>query len=189
MEKLVKNENGQWVLETEELAKAEHIKLQDAKMKAMENMSNQGKIKGSHGSAIDMNPAPVIKPTAIPGERYKEDAAVVPFGKEEEEAFKAEELKMSANGQWSLEKAEMGRGGKPKDISMFTADHMNAVVKMPHPEAKAHAHAAVDASAARPDNKVKAKKMIDSSKSSKHLAMGMGNFLLASEGLASTPKG
>ena len=153
----------------------------------MEGMSNQGKIKGSHGSAIDMKPVPVTKPTAIPGERYKEDAAVVPFGKEEpfqgDEAFKAEELKMSEHGQWSIEKAELGRGGKPKDISMFNSDHLNSVVTMPHHEAKAHVHSVIDASTARPENKAKAKKMVDSSKSSKHLAMGMSNFLLASEGL------
>jgi len=74
---------------------------------------------------------------------------------------------------------------KAKGHSSFTMDHVNAVVKMPHHEAKKHAHAAVDSSSATPVNKKKMKMMVDSSRSSGHLAQGMSNFMLAhpSEGL------
>lgn len=72
--------------------------------------------------------------------------------------------------------------GKPKGHSSFTMDHINAVVKMPHHEAKKHAHAAVDSSSATPVNKKKMKMMVDSSKSSGHLAQGMSNFMLAHPG-------
>ena len=86
--------------------------------------------------------------------------------------------------QQSVAKADMGRGGRPKDVGMFTSEHMNHVVKLKdHGEAKKYAHGVVDASAARPENKDKARKMINSSKHPVHLGSGMANFALAAEGL------
>lgn len=78
-------------------------------------------------------------------------------------------------------------GDKPNmGHSSFTMDHVNAVVKMPHHEAKAYAHNIVDTSTANPMNKAKMKMMIDKSRSSGHLAQGMSNHILAhpSEGYA-----
>jgi len=97
-----------------------------------------------------------------------------------------EKLVKHANGQWELLEKEMGAGGRPKDIGMFTSAHMHAVLgHKTHADAKAFAHGVVDASSARPGNKAKAKAMIDSSKSQKHLAIGMSNFTLGAEGLHS----
>lgn len=95
-----------------------------------------------------------------------------------------EELKMSEGGQWSIEKAA---GKPPIKSGFFTVDHLNAMDKAPsHQEAKSIAHAAIDSQeGAHPANIAKAKRMIDSSKSTKHLMIGSANFMLShpSEGL------
>lgn len=91
-----------------------------------------------------------------------------------------EVLKTHANGQWELvEKAAK----KSTEFSMFKPEHLHEVLAKPHNDAKQHAHSIVDSSPATPANKTKAKTMIDSSKNSKHLAMGMSNFMLGAGGL------
>jgi len=106
-----------------------------------------------------------------------------------QESTSSEELQKSDSGQWKLQplkKAEKGAANPKMGGSAFKQEHVNAVAGMKsHDEAKAHAHAAVDASSANPKNRAKMKRMIDSSKSSTHLAMGMQNHILAhqSEGL------
>lgn len=94
-----------------------------------------------------------------------------------------EKLIKSSNGQWTLAKAapkmDMGH-------SVFAMDHVNEVAKMKdHAKAKEYAHKIVDESSAQPRNKASMKKMINDSKSSKHLAFGMSSHILAhpSEGL------
>ena len=70
--------------------------------------------------------------------------------------------------------------------STFHPEHLHAVMGAPsHADAKGVAHKAVDSSSANPMNKKKMKMMIEGSKSQKHLAQGMSNFMLAhpSEGL------
>lgn len=193
MEKLNKTEQGQWDIVEEksvELEKAEVLEkppVSEAQRKAMHaaaaGHSDIGIPQGVGKDFAEKDPGGKLP------DKVEKNTGPLSYDADSQGSLSGERLRMSENGQWDIEKVEMGRGGKPKDVSMFTSEHMNAVVKMPHPEAKAHAHAAVDASNARPENKLKAKKMIDSSKSSKHLAMGMGNFLLASEGLSTGSKG
>lgn len=182
-EELMIEKNGQWVLKKSDDS-LEKAPVSEAQRKAMHAAaagdSELGIPKSVGKEFADKDPG-----GKLPERAEKSNGAL---SDREPTGMMGERLRMSENGQWDIEKVEMGRGGKPKDISMFTSDHINAVVKMPHADAKAHAHAAVDASAAKPENKLKAKKMIDSSKSSNHLAMGMGNFLLASEGLGTGSK-
>jgi len=104
--------------------------------------------------------------------------------------MRAEELKLSAHGQWSLEKAE----GKPNmKAGFFHVDHLHAMDKAgTHDEAKQIAHAAIDAQkGATPENTKKAKLMVDQSKSKKHLMIGASNFMLShpSENLGMGTKG
>lgn len=94
-----------------------------------------------------------------------------------------EKLIKSSNGQWTLTKAapklDMGH-------SVFSMDHVNDVAGMKdHAKAKEYAHKIVDDSNAQPRNKASIKKMINDSKSAKHLAFGMSSHILAhpSEGL------
>lgn len=96
---------------------------------------------------------------------------------------KMEKLIKSQNGQWTLAK---GAPKIDKGHSVFTMDHVRQVSSMKdHTKAKELAHKVVDESNAQPRNKTSIKNMIDSSKSPKHLAMGMSNHILAhpSEGL------
>ena len=156
----------------------------------VEKMEPLSKPPVSQAQRAAMHAAAQGKSTlGIPKEVGKEFAAADEGGKLPEKIEKEETCKFSENGQWSLDKVEdVGRGGKPKDISMFSGDHMNHVITLPHSEAKKYAHETVDASTAKPENKAKAKAMIDKSKNSKHIAMGMANFALSSEGLGAKLK-
>lgn len=105
------------------------------------------------------------------------------------------ELKFLKNGQWKLEdvkkaqpeRAESVEPASPmKGHSTFTMDHIAHVSAMKdHGAAKQAAHDVVDSSTAKPENKMKMKRMINTSKGVSHLAQGMANFMLAhpSEGL------
>lgn len=69
--------------------------------------------------------------------------------------------------------------------SIFTMDHVRHISSLKdHSEAKKYAHDIVDNHpTALSANKDKAKKMIDSTKNSGHLALGMSNFILSHGGL------
>ena len=96
---------------------------------------------------------------------------------------KYDSYETQTNGQWTLEKA-----AKPKiSRGFFKLDHLHEVLKQKdHSGAKEYAHSVVDSNeGATPANKSKAKRMIDGSKHTNHLAIGMSNFMLShpSEGL------
>lgn len=88
-----------------------------------------------------------------------------------------EELVCSENGQWDIvEKAVPGIDSK----HIFSMDHIKQISEhKDHNSAKKAAHSAIDSSNARPENKMKARQMVDSSKNVGHLAQGMTNFHMA----------
>lgn len=112
---------------------------------------------------------------------YKPDPKKIADKMIKEEGCTMDDMKVHKNGQWEMEKADKPNMGH----SVFHMDHVNQVIKMPHGEAKKMAHKLVDESTANASNKAKIKTMINSSKSSSHLAQGMSNHILAhpSEGL------
>lgn len=89
-----------------------------------------------------------------------------------------EKLIKSANGQWTLAKAN------ERGASVFTMDHVREIAATKdHDKAKSRAHAIVDSDKnIRQVNRAKIKNMIDSSKGSAHLASGMSNHILAHPG-------
>ena len=95
----------------------------------------------------------------------------------------AEDLKKSNSVE--IESLEKGAAAKIEP-GTFNIDHVRAVSDMKdHGAAKEYAHKVLSESSANPKNKTNIARMINSSKSSAHLAQGMANHVLAhpSEGL------
>lgn len=78
----------------------------------------------------------------------------------------------------------LGRGNRPKDISMFTSEHMNTVLTMEFGAAKRYLADIVMNSEALQRNKQKALDMIHHAANIQALSYGVANFILAAEGLS-----
>lgn len=188
METLVKSSNGQWKIK-EDLEKKDEIlekpPVSEAQRKAM-HAAASGKsqigIPQSVGKEFaDKDPGGKLPERVSKEEDMDKNTGPVSYQGNGNlggsTLMRAEELKMSERGQWSIEKAD-----KPKIKSgFFTVDHLNAMDKAPsHQDAKSIAHAAIESQPnAHPENKAKAKMMVDGSKSKKHLMIGAANFMLA----------
>lgn len=121
---------------------------------------------------------------------YKPDSAKIAG------AMVKEELSLSANGQWNLNKAapKLTSHSADKEIKadwtkqahkpVFEMSHVDSVAAMKdHGNAKQFAHGIVDNSNAKDETKHKIKSVINSSKNPLHLASAMSNHILAHQGL------
>lgn len=106
--------------------------------------------------------------------------------------MKKEELLIKSNGQWELlekandEKKPTGQANPQMGYSVFNMDHVNEISTMKdHGAAKQRAHEILAGSTANDKNREQIKRMINSSRNSRHLATGMSNHILAhpAEGL------
>lgn len=95
---------------------------------------------------------------------------------EAKEKVKAKKIKEEAEDLLDMHKADK------ESHSVFSMEHAHKVLTMPHHEAKAHLHAVVDASSAKPENKTKIKAAINGSRGVKDLSSMVSNHVLAAGG-------
>lgn len=95
---------------------------------------------------------------------------------EAKEKVKAKKIKEEAEDLLDMHKADK------ESHSVFSMEHAHKVLTMPHNEAKAHLHAVVDASSAKPENKTKIKAAINGSRGVKDLSSMVSNHVLAAGG-------